>query len=130
MRAKNNQGFTLIELMIVVAIIAILAAIAYPSYQQYVVRANKSAAQQYMMQIANKQEQYLLDARSYTDSLGNLGMATTPDEVDDFYAITLASPSPYATYTITATPRTGTMQAGEATLTLNQAGVKGPSGAW
>ena len=57
-------GFSLIELMVVVAIITILAVIAYPSYTQYLIRANRSAAQAEMLDIANRQQQFLLTNRT------------------------------------------------------------------
>ena len=55
---KQNKGFTLIELMIVVAIIGILAAIAYPSYQEYVRRTKRTDAQADMMELANRLQRY------------------------------------------------------------------------
>jgi len=63
------QGFTLIELMVTVAIVAILAAIAVPNYQQYVIRAKRAAAQSEMMVIANFEQQYLLANRTYADKM-------------------------------------------------------------
>jgi len=71
---KRRSGFTLIEVMIVVAIIAILSAIAYPSYLQYLQRVNRSQAQQLMMEISSKQVQYFLDARAYTATIGPGGL--------------------------------------------------------
>jgi type IV pilus assembly protein PilE len=65
-----SRGFTLIELMIAVAIVAILATVAYPSYQEYVRRSNRSAAQSVMLDVAARQHQYLLDTRGYANSLG------------------------------------------------------------
>ena len=127
---RGQSGFTLIELMIVVAIIGILAAIAYPAYSQYVVRANRSAAQSFILGVANKQEQYMLDARAYANDLGTLGM-TTPGEVSAKYAITIANVgNAPPTYSIVATP-TGTQATQDTkcgTLTINQAGQKGISG--
>lgn len=64
-RKNKDSGFTLIEIMIVVAIIAILASIAYPSYQDYVKRAKRAEAQSKALEMANKQEEYLLITRSY-----------------------------------------------------------------
>ena len=71
-------GFTLIELMIVVAVISILGAIAYPSYTKYTARARRSDAQQLMQEISLKEGQYILDARTYTVALNSTVPATTP----------------------------------------------------
>ena len=64
-RKNQYAGFTLIELMVTVAIIAILATVALPSYQNHVMRANRSAAASFLMEVANMQERYYLDARAY-----------------------------------------------------------------
>lgn len=121
----------MIELMVTVAVISILASVAYPAYTDYVVKTNRSAVQSFMFGVANKQEQYLLDARSYTSTLTNL-YAATPAEVSRNYSVTLenvgAAPP---TYTIRATP-TGSQAQRDTrcnVLTLNQAGVKTKSGA-
>lgn len=126
---KKNRGFTLLELMITLAVIAIVAAIAYPSYQRYAIRANASAAQQVMMQIASRAEQYRLDARVYPAGLGSAAgqlAFTVPAEVDRYYAVTLAAANNATppSFTVTAAPKAGTMQAGEATMSLNHLGVK------
>ncbi len=67
------RGFTLIEMMIVVAIIAILAAIVYPSYIRYVVRSNQQAARSMLYAVADRQEQFFLDNKSYAADLSILG---------------------------------------------------------
>lgn len=127
---KKAQGFNLIELMIVVAIIGIVAAIAIPQYSDYVIRGNRSAAQAVMMDLANREKQYLLDARSYTDSLSTLGMATLPTEVSRHYTITINVPvSTYPTFTITAFPYS-TKQAADGDLTLTDTGIKSPPAKW
>lgn len=65
------RGFTLIEVMIVVVIMTILAAVAYPSYVNYVIRGQRSEAQQWLLDFAQRQEQYFLDRRAYaTAGLG------------------------------------------------------------
>src|SRR4051794_20940580 len=68
----NKYGFTLIELIVTVAIVGLLAAIAYPSYIQYVVKTKRSAAETFMFELANKEEQYLLDKRQYTSTVTDL----------------------------------------------------------
>ena len=134
-------GFTLIELMVVVVVIAILAAVAIPSYQSYIIRANRSAAQQFMLGIASREEQYLLDARTYTATLGTGGLGLTPSDWDCTsnpaqctnarYTITVAAPAgPPPGYTITAAPKAGTPQESDGSLTLDNMGVKTPADKW
>ncbi|MEE9102204.1 MULTISPECIES: type IV pilin protein [Pseudomonas] len=126
-RTKQG-GFTLLELMIVVVVISILAAIAYPSYKQYVVRANRSEAQQFMLDIASRQQQYLMDARSY-GTLTQLGL-TVPATVAKNYDIDpgVNNGATPPSYLITATPKSGSMQAGDGTQTLSNTGAK--TGTW
>ena len=57
---QRKSGFTIMELLVVIAIIGVLASLAYPSYQQYAVKANVAAAQQYLLQISSFQHQYFL----------------------------------------------------------------------
>ncbi len=121
---RRNSGFTLIELMITVAIVAILAAIAYPSYKQYVIRANRSEAQAYLMDLSQRQQQYLMDARAYADSVTTLGVSQ-PGRVANNYTITITVGSGLPpSFTITATPKSGTVQSSDGTLSINQAGTK------
>lgn len=129
-RGKEERGFTLIELMVVVLVIGVLAAIAYPAYTNYLVRGRRSSAEGFLMDIAQRQQQYLLDVRSYASDVTTLSMAT-PSEVSSYYTISMTTAAgPPPTFTATATPLAGTPQASDVTLTINNAGAKTPTGIW
>ncbi|MBU2549416.1 MAG: prepilin-type N-terminal cleavage/methylation domain-containing protein [Proteobacteria bacterium] len=76
---KNRKGFTLIELMIVVAIIGILAAIAIPQFASYRQRAQDSAAKSSLKNLATAQENYYAENNTYTATLGNLTAWFSPE---------------------------------------------------
>ena len=130
---QPTRGFTLIELMITVAVVAILAAVAYPSYIDYLIRASRAAAQSFMLDVSNKEEQNLLDARTYVAvannaGFSNLGLAV-PTEVSRFYNLSVASATA-STYTVQAIPISGTRQANDGTLNLAHDGTKTPAAKW
>lgn len=126
----RQRGFTLIELMVAVAIVAILASIAYPSYVQYVVKSNRSAAQSHLMDIAQTQSQYVLDNRSYAPDLNTLKV-TTPAKVASLYTITItAQAGPPPSFIATATPIAGSAQANDVILTIDSAGTRTPQDKW
>ena len=136
-RTANNRqrqgGFTLIEIMIVVSIVAILLAVALPAYQQQIIRGHRAAAQSDMLDIANREQQYLLSNRAYID---HTAMATTGYQLSTrvaehyTYAITVGS-SAVPSYTITFTAIPGDRQEKDGNpLTLTSEGVKGPAGKW
>lgn len=127
---RPDHGFTLIELLIVIAIVAILSAIAFPSYQEHLIRTRRSEAQAYLMEVAQHQQQYLLDARSYMATLV-APLPITPAEVNKYYNVTMVSAvGPPPTFTLTANPRAGTPQASDVTLTIDNTGNKTPASKW
>jgi type IV pilus assembly protein PilE len=124
--------------MIAAAVIGILAAIAYPSYQKYLVKGRRASAQATLMDIAQRQQQYLLDARGYAPDLATLNV-TPPSNISSVYIITIcqttASPcvAPGGTppaFAAIATPIAGTAQANDATLSITSTGAKSPSNLW
>jgi type IV pilus assembly protein PilE len=126
-------GFTLLELMIVVVIVAILAAVGIPSYREYIIRGNRSGAQQFMLSIASRQEQFRLDARSYADSItASTGLGLTePAELGTRYTFSMANDAAFpnaTTYVITATAIGP--QASDGDLTLDNLGTKAPADKW
>jgi len=133
--ASLHAGFTLIELMIAVAVIAILTKIAYPSYRDYMKRAYRSSAQSLMLDLANREQQYLLDNRSFLG--GGASAVTTlipsgvPPEVSAYYTVTVTTTAgPPPTFEVKATPKLGTVVAGETPFTIDQDGTKLPAGKW
>ena len=130
LRARSRHGgFTLIELMVTVVIVAILASIAFPSYATFMKKSRRGDTESVMMDIAQREQQYLLDTRTYTTNIAAL--TTIPVAVSSYYNIVVAAPAGAPpTFVITATPKAGTAQAGDPTLTLNNTGVKSPTSVW
>ena len=129
---KNRRsGFTLIELMIAVAVVAILAAVAYPSYTDYIRRGNRVAAQSLLQDLAQRQQQYFAQTRSFASNLSTELGVTIPTDVAKNYTVTVAvQAGPPPGYTLTATPKAGTVQASDPTLSIDSTGAKSPSGSW
>ena len=137
---SRSRGFTLIELLIALAIVAILVRIAFPSYQAYIVRSSRQAAQSELVALANAQERIFLNSNAYTASVtgtytgqsgGGLGVPTLsgsapPDDPgkskDGRYKYSVAATA--TTFTLTATP-TGAQYAGDPLpLTISETGQR------
>ncbi|HEX3122100.1 MAG TPA: type IV pilin protein [Rhodanobacteraceae bacterium] len=131
---RRAIGFSLIELMIVVAVVAMLATIAFPSYSHYMMQMHRTQAQSYLMQIAQRQQQYFLDSRAFASSSTMLGLAPVPAVVAAQYVVTIgpAVPTTPPTFIASAAPRAGSLQAKyrEPTLSIAQDGTKSPPGVW
>jgi type IV pilus assembly protein PilE len=124
---KKQQGFTLIELMIVVIVVAVLAAIAIPSYRDYVIRGHRRAAQAAMMDIATREQQFFVANRVYANP-SDLDYSLSP-EVDENYEFDIVVDSgPPPSFTIVFEPEGG--QAGDGDLSLDSNGVRSPAAKW
>lgn len=127
---RNTRGFTLIEIMIVVAIVAILAAVAYPSYQESVRRAARADAQSGMMEIAQNAERFFTQQNQYAATRAGLPYVLpfnqSPLGGAARYNFNIAFPTPQ-TFVLQAVPTP--VQAADAcgNLTINQLGVTGPA---
>jgi len=101
---QKNKGFTLIELMIVIAIIAILAAIAYPSYQGAIRDTRRGVAQADLLELAGAMERYYTTNSRYTGAV--LPFNESPQEgASKYYDLSFASPPTAASFAISATPK-------------------------
>jgi len=115
---NKQKAFTLIELMITVAIVGILASIAYPSYQDSVMKSRRADAKGALLSLANTMERNFTTTNSY--------VGVTPTNTG-YYTITITAAA--SSYTLNAAPIVGGPQEGDKceTLTLTHTGVKCPS---
>ena len=135
-RCTRFHGFTLIEVMITVAIVAILAAVALPAYTDYIRKGKRATAQAALMDAASREQTYLLDRRDYAGSMSTLGFSP-PKEIEndytfDFPTVCARCFSVGATppvFTIRATPSAALAAKGEQVLTVDDTGVKSPANA-
>lgn len=96
------QGFTLIELMITVAIMGVLTMLVYPSYSDFVVRSNRAEAPRELVRLANLQEQLFVDSRAYTTNISDLGVGSTATYETPSHNYKISSTVVDNTFTLTA----------------------------
>ena len=124
--SSRARGFTLVEVIITVAIVAILAAVALPSYREHVRKSRRAEAQAYLMAVASRQQQFLLDTRGYAPDLATVGLFA-PANVTAAYDVAVAAVvGPPPTFRLTATPKATTDQVHERCgwLAIDQSGAK------
>ena len=141
LRSTRTQlrGFTLVELMVVLVIVALLMMIAIPSYSYFMKKSRRGDAEATLMDIAQREQQYLNDARAYAPTTAALN-TNVPGDVSTYYTITICGATPPAAcgvpggappfFVVVATPIAGTAQAGDFTLSLDATGVRTPASAW
>ena len=118
-KSANHHGFTLIEMMIVVAIIGILAAIAYPNYQQYVIKSKRTDMMSEMHNIASEIQSRKLAQGTYSNALITGLGGDYPKQGSALYTVTF-TPNPLSSeWRIISTPKTGTQMANDGILSLN-----------
>ena len=112
MKIIASRGFTLIEVLIVVAIVGILATVALPAYQDHIRKTKRAAAKAVISDLANRQQAFLIDKRAYAPDLATLipSFANPPEIANDCdfstSAVNTASPP---TFAVAATPKSSMM---------------------
>ena len=115
----SQRGFTLVEVMIVVAILGVLAAIAYPNYQRYVIKSKRTDMMSELHNVAAEIQSRKLIQGSYSNALTTGLGGDYPKQGNALYTITF-TPNPLtAEWSIIATPKAGSQMASDGTLSLN-----------
>jgi len=130
-KVNSSYGFTLIELMIVVAIVGILAAIAYPSYTSHILKTRRTAAQACLSELGQFMERYYTTNMSYSSA--TLPSTQCRSDLTNFYTLSFTTGQPTATtYAIQAVPAGAQSNDTCGTLSLTQTGAKSPTtaGCW
>ena len=125
---KNKAGFTLVELMIVIAIVGILAGVGYPAYTSAVNKANRADAIDSLLSLSGRMEEYYMNNDSYvgaTINTAGTGTVGSNQTSDDLYTLSITAATAFA-YSLTATPKSTDAEC--TTLTYDSLGNKGATG--
>ena len=136
---KNCAGFSLVEIMVAVALVAILAAVAIPSYNSGVIKSKRALGKGELMRVVARQEQYFVDNKGYATDLTALGYSGNPYYIDEnndatvaassIYQIAFASGASASAFIIQAIPQNSqTSDAECGTLQLSSTGTKSITG--
>jgi type IV pilus assembly protein PilE len=135
-RMKKHSGFTLMELMIVVAIIGIISAIAFPSYNSYMKKSRRADAKVGLSKLADKQERFYLQENIYATTTAALGLANPVVSKEGYYNITVSAGAGTAGFILSAaavgaqTSDTTTSAGDCTTMTLSSTGARTPVDCW
>ena len=128
----TTGGFTLVELMIVVAIAAILAAVAYPNYLDQMRKTHRASARAALSDAASRQEQYFLDNKQYASTVGQLSLDGDVD--DGAYTVTVAAATTDCPlnrcYLLQAAPQGAQADDACGTLAISSDGNRTPPACW
>lgn len=129
---RSVRGFTLIEVMIVVVIIGVLLAVALPGYQNSLEKGRRTDAKAALLDVANRQERFMLDNGTYTTNMADLGLPVPYVSEEEHYTVTAAACSNGLTrcYTLTAAPAATSPQSNDecGSFILQSSGAKTVTG--
>lgn len=131
---KRQSGFTLIELLIAVAIVAVLVAVALPVYTNFITKANRTDAMNFLSEVAGEQQRYFSENNTYATKMSALGYGTKDDAIspEAHYTIAISNANGAAKgFELSATPVAGGRQANDGQckiFTISSTGVKANSG--
>ena len=134
MLRRTSGGFTLTELMIALVIAAIIAAVALPAYQDHARKARRAEGHAALIDAASRQEEFFLNNKTYTATVGAGGLNALPTTENGYYAITVDAPTAACPidrcYQLRATPQGNQATDSCGALTLDFDRVKAPSNCW